>query len=192
MPSNLRRYDEPGHIHFLTLSCYLRLTFFHNDALKQVAIDGLHKTRAKHNICLIGYVIMPDHVHLILYPHKRCDPMPIPISIIIKSFKQHVGFHGRQRLLELQEKYGKLWSPAVDDWSRSQPPKSIWMKRGYDFNITRQETLHEKLNYCHRNPITANLVPSAADWKWSSYRFYEHDDRSVVSMDWDGAWPIEW
>ena len=36
------------------------------------------------------------------------------------------------------------------------------------------------------------LAAGAADWRWSSYRFYEHGDRSVLAMDWDGRWPIEW
>ena len=45
--------------------------------------------------------------------------------------------------------------------------------RGYDRNIFTEGELHEKLDYCHKNPITRGLVGYAADWKWSSYRFYE-------------------
>ena len=50
----------------------------------------------------------------------------------------------------------------------------------------------QKLDYCHKNPLTRGLVDDPADWKWSSYRFYEFGDRSVLPMDWDGSWPIEW
>ena len=41
-------------------------------------------------------------------------------------------------------------------------------------------------------PVTRGLVESPEQWRWSSFRFYELDDRSVLAMDWDGRWPIEW
>jgi len=64
--------------------------------------------------------------------------------------------------------------------------------RGYDRNIFTADELREKIDYCHKNPLTRGLVGDPADWKWSSYRFYEFGDASVLSMDWDGRWPIEW
>ena len=42
----------------------------------------------------------------------------------------------------------------------------------------------------HRNPITRGLVERPEQWRWSSYRFYEMDDISLIDMDWDGSWPI--
>ena len=64
--------------------------------------------------------------------------------------------------------------------------------RGYDFNVERHKTLLEKIDYCHKNPVTRELVGHPQDWPWSSFRFYELDDRSTLSMDWDGSWPIVW
>lgn len=54
------------------------------------------------------------------------------------------------------------------------------------------KTLLEKLDYCHKNPITRGLVDRAEDWAWSSYCYYENGDESVLKMDWDGSWPIVW
>jgi hypothetical protein len=68
----------------------------------------------------------------------------------------------------------------------------LWTTRGYDFNITREETLFEKIDYCHKNPVTRSLVATADQWQWSSFRFYEMDDRSLLPMDWDGRWPVIW
>ncbi len=62
----------------------------------------------------------------------------------------------------------------------------------YDFNLRTHKTLLEKLDYCHKNPLTRALVDRAEDWPWSSYRFYEFGDESVLKMDWDGSWPIIW
>src|SRR5262245_42091535 len=60
------------------------------------------------------------------------------------------------------------------------PKQVVFNTRSYDFNITRFDTLIEKIDYCHKNPITRGLVDAPDQWKWSSFRFYELDDRSVL------------
>ncbi len=87
----------------------------------------------------------------------------------------------------------ELPSNSLNAWACGNLDKQIIMNtRGYDFNIDRQKTLLEKIDYCHKNPVTRGLVESPADWPWRSYRYYELDDSSVLKMDWDGAWPIVW
>jgi hypothetical protein len=68
----------------------------------------------------------------------------------------------------------------------------FWNRRGHDFNVYRVQRSMEKLDYCHRNPITRGLVDLPEQWRWSSYRYYELHDRSVLEMNWDGQWPIVW
>jgi len=68
----------------------------------------------------------------------------------------------------------------------------FWNKRGHDFNVYRFTKLREKLDYWHRNPITRGLVDRPEQWRWSSYRYHELADRSVLAMDWDGRWPVIW
>jgi putative transposase len=193
MPTRLKRFDEPGHAHFWTISCYQRLAFFWHDAMKQIVIDGLRHMRSKYNVCLIAYVVMPEHVHVVLYPHDKGGDKPTPISRLLHCFKKHVGERGKEALRTLWRKHGKLWSPLLNDWAHGLYGKqSLWTTRGYDFNITREATLHVKIDYCHKNPITRGLVATADQWRWSSFRFYEMGDRSVLAMDWDGRWPIVW
>lgn len=55
MPSKLRRIDEYGHTHFLTILCYRRLQFFRHDSVKQVFVDAMRRTREKLGIRWIGY-----------------------------------------------------------------------------------------------------------------------------------------
>jgi len=193
MPTRLHRRDVPGHVHFLTISCHSRLTFFWHDAMKRVVCDGIRTLQVRHGVCIIGYVVMPEHVHLLVYPHKpECDT-PIPISLVLQSFKQHVGYYGKGVLRILWRRRGSLWSPGLNDWAHGRTGKRvIWAPRGYDFNIVRHETLLTKLDYIHKNPITRGLVDRADDWQWSSFRYYEMGDRSILAMDWDKAWPIIW
>lgn len=70
MPSRLRRVDEPGHTHFWTISCYRRLQFFHDDGMKRVAVAALWRLRQRFGVCLLAYVVMPEHLHVLLYPQR--------------------------------------------------------------------------------------------------------------------------
>ena len=80
----------------------------------------------------------------------------------------------------------------MDAWALGSGVKPFWKTRAYDFNVTAEKTLHAKLDYIHKNPITRGLVERADHWVWSSYRYYEYNDDSVIAMDWDGSWPILW
>jgi putative transposase len=193
MPSRFRRHDEAGHSHFWTVSCQDRLTFFWHDEMKQVVTAALRHLQIRYGVCLVAYVIMPEHVHVVLYPHARGDDQPVPISRLWQAFKQHVGFHGKERLRGLWREYGRLWSEPLNQWANGATGnRQIMETRGYDFNVDRQDTLVQKIDYCHKNPVTRGLVAGAEEWPWSSYRYYELDDRSVLPMDWDGQWPIVW
>ena len=154
MPSRLHRYDVPGHVHFWTLSCCDRLTFFWHDDLKRVAVEGLRLLSRKFDVCLIGYVIMPEHVHVLFLPHARGASDPIPVSRLLHSFKQYTGFHGKERLLQLRDEHERLWAPPIEAWVADAAAPPFWTTRGHDFNVDRYETLREKLDYCHKNPLT--------------------------------------
>ena len=193
MPTHLRRYNEPGDSHFWTISCRRRLTFFHDDGVKRIVADGLRVLQQRFGVCLIGYVIMPEHVHVIVYPHTRAKDDPIPVSKLLHAFKKHVGFHGKQRLREVWRVQGGLWSQPLNAWATGDKnEQTIWNVRGYDFNVRTHKALLQKLDYCHKNPVTRALVDRAEDWPWSSYRYHEFGDESVLKMDWDGSWPIIW
>ena len=193
MPKYLKRYDEPGHAHFWTISCYRRLTFFWHDDMKHIVVDAFRTLQSRFDACLIAYVIMPEHLHLIVYPHGKGDDKPIPISKLLHAFKQHIGFHGKRCLRDHWRRDGKLWSQPLNAWARGEFDKQIIMNaRGYDFNIDQHKALLQKIDYCHKNPITRGLVERAEDWRWSSYRYYEYDDSCVMKMNWDGDWPIVW
>ena len=158
MPKFLKRYDEPGHAHFWTISCYRRLTFFWHDDMKHIVVDAFRILQSRLDVCLIAYVIMPEHLHLIVFPHAKGDDQPIPISKLLHAFKQHIGFHGKRCLRDHWRRYGKLWSQPLNAWARGEFDKQIIMNaRGYDFNIDQHKALRQKIDYCHKNPSRAGL-----------------------------------
>ena len=190
MPGRLRRHDDYGHIHFLTISCFRRLPFFRHNTVKQVFVDGMSHTRQRLGIRWVGYVIMPEHVHLLCFPSIRSAEAVVPISTVLQHLKQYVGRHGKSALRTVWARHRTLGMASLDRWANGEGSKPFWKTRAYDFNITAEDTFHKKLDYIHKNPVTRGLVDRAEQWRWRSYRYYEIDDRSPIAMDWDGSWPI--
>jgi len=190
MPSRLRRHDEFGHIHFITFSCYRRLRFFQDDSIRRTFVDAMRLTREKHGIRWIGYVIMPEHVHLLVLPQVPRTDQPVPISIILQHLKGASGRLGKQALREVWRRKRTLGTRALDTWATGVGEKPFWKPRGYDFNVVDERKVIEKLGYVHANPVRRGLVERAEQWRWSSYRYYELGDDSLIGMDWDGSFPI--
>jgi len=191
MPTNLQRYDEHGHIHFLTVSCYRRMPFFGNEAVRDVVVRCMCESRKTLGFQWFGYVIMPEHVHWLIFPNMRQDPNRlIPISKVLLSLKTSIARQVKSQLREQWRENRTLGMPSLDRWATMKAEKKpIWTTLGIDFNVRSFDKLKEKLRYCHANPVKRGLVDRPEDWRWSSYRFYETSERSFFEMDWDGSWP---
>jgi hypothetical protein len=70
--------------------------------------------------------------------------------------------------------------------------QGFWSPRGHDRDVTDHDELLAKVEYCHNNPVKRGLVATPADWKWSSSRFHETGDDSLIAMDWRGERPLNW
>lgn len=60
---------------------------------------------------------------------------------------------------------------------------NFWKPRFYDFNIYSEKKFKEKLDYCHKNPVTRGLVNDPSEWRFYSYRNYFLNDDSIISID---------
>jgi putative transposase len=97
--------------------------------------------RRSFELCVYGYVVMPEHVHLLL-----SEPRQRTLADAVKSLKQGVS----RRLVGEAEHF--------------------WQKRYYDFNVRNPRQFVEKLRYIHRNPVKRGLCVAAENWEWSSFR----------------------
>jgi putative transposase len=161
MPRNLKRYTGYGHLHFITSSCYQRRHFLHSVRSKNLAARILGEVRDRYKFALVGYVLMPDHIHLLISEPPDCTP-----AKVIQVFKQRVSrkLRGGRRAAKSQLRFR---FPEADD-----APRRFWQRRYYDFNIYSRQKLVEKLQYMHSNPVRERLVEHPKDWPWSSWSFY--------------------
>src|SRR3990172_12107618 len=80
----VKHYNLPGHAHFLTFSCRGRIPLFSKDRTRYWLLDSLNKARSRHCFDLWAWVIMPEHVHLLIHPRRAIYDM----DLILTSIKQ--------------------------------------------------------------------------------------------------------
>lgn len=158
MPTNLKRYYGKGHLHFITFSCYRRLSLLGTARARNVFVRAFDEVRKKYGFMIAGYVVMPEHVHLLIGESKNCTP-----STAMHSLKLRVS----RRMRRARGKQSSLQKTVSFREGANELPH-FWQKRFYDFNVYSAAKRREKLEYMHRNPVTRRLVYDPRDWVWSS------------------------
>jgi putative transposase len=171
MPNRLHRYYGAGYLHFITTSCYQRRALLGSPQNRDLFLEVMERVRRRYHSVVVGYVVMPEHVHVLFSEPEHGDP-----SDAMQAIKQ--GF--ARRLL------GKLRSqadPHDQIWSAALEAGHIWQRRFYDFVVFSEKKRVEKLNYMHRNPVERGLVLEPEQWAWSSVRHYAYGERSPVLVN---------
>ena len=175
------RYYGKNDLHYLTTSTYRRTPVFKSERFKREFIATLAELRAELGFRLLGYVPMPEHFHLLVWPSDRADP-----SQIMQRLK---GRTARSILKTLRQERRHAWCRRM--LARFSLPSTVhdeancrvWQRRFCDLNIWTEKKQLEKLDYMHNNPVTRRLVRSAGECSWSSWRYYFLEDNSIIPMD---------
>jgi putative transposase len=191
MTEALHRFYGGRDLHFLTFSCYQRQPFFNNAAHCDLFLRILERVRRRYRLVVLGYVVMPEHVHLLL-----SEPQRATLSTAIQALKL-----GVVRTLQIpndeapavptpracpepaegSRKPGETWgTPSADVDKKSN---HFWQARFYDFNVWTEKKRIEKLRYIHRNPVVRGLVPSPEQWRWSTFRWYSSGEVGPVRIN---------
>jgi putative transposase len=155
VPWGLKRFQQSRQLHFLTFSCYHRQPKFGTATSRATFESALEQVRQKYDLCVYGYVVMPEHVHMLVN-----EPGRGTLAQAMQSLKQSVA-----RRLALRA------------------PDPFWQARYYDFNVWSERKFVEKLRYIHRNPVTRGLVVRPEDWAWSSFRHYLSGEPGPVEIE---------
>jgi putative transposase len=147
MTKGLVRYQKCGVFHFLTFSCYRRQPLLAEAGAYTIFERALESVRLRYGFIVAGYVLMPEHVHLL-----AGEPAVSFLATALQVLKQQTS-----RKLK---KGGEV---------------QFWQRRYYDFNVHNELKRVEKLRYMHRNPVKRGLVARPEDWPWSSFLHYATD-----------------
>ncbi len=170
------RYNEAGQPRELTFSCYRHFAFLNRDRTREWFVEALDRARTKFAFKLWAYVLMPEHVHLLVYPGDAPEQMPR----FLQAVKEPVGRQGIGYL----ENNAPSWLERITVREGSRLRRRFWQPGGgYDRNITSIEALRAMIDYIHANPVRRGLVARAEDWEWSSARWYAGMRPVKLEMD---------
>jgi putative transposase len=175
MISKYTRYNIPRHAHELTFSCYKRQPFLKSEKSKISMIDSIKNAMETHNFTVWAYVLMPEHVHMMIYPRDE----EYSISMIFKSIKVSVARRVLNRLRENKSPYLKRMETWLED-----PKYRFWQYGGgYDRNYITHIEIKKQIDYEHENPGRRGLVMCAVDYRWSSAGFWICGSESLIPID---------
>jgi putative transposase len=160
MPWGLKRFQEARCLHFVTFSCYHRAPLLASPETRRIFEQTLEQVRGWYGLYVTGYVVMPEHVHLLI-----SEPEQGRLSTALQMLKQ-ITAH-------------RLMSHAQAG--------VFWQARYYDFNVWSERKRVEKLRYIHRNPVKRGLCESPEEWEWSSFRHHLYGVEGVVEISGHGA-----
>jgi putative transposase len=173
MPTELKRCYGRGDLHFVTFSCYRRWPLLGSRLARDLFVRELSRMRNEHGFQLVGYVVMPEHVHLLMGEPIKGTP-----STALQVLKQRVSRKMRQQKEKLSSQQ-KSVAFAEDRGESGQ----FWQERFYDFNVYSSGKVQEKLNYMHANPVIRRLVEHPQDWPWSSWSNYAKNGEGLIAVD---------
>jgi putative transposase len=172
-----RRYGT-GQLHFITCSCYRREPLLGTARARDCFLRILSEVRERYDFALLGYVVMPEHIHLLINEPRVGTP-----STVMQVLKQRVSQATRRKRRRRRMPSGqmRLW----DEPPLHGPPLKryahFWQARFYDFNVWSEKKKNEKMNYMHFNPVKRGLAEHPKEWRWSSFRFYTTGERGLCA-----------
>jgi putative transposase len=167
------------HLHYLTCSCYHRQPWLATPHRRDLFSQILEEVRQRYRLVVVGYVVMPEHIHLLISEPERGTPSTM-MQVVKQRFARRVLSKKRRSAGQ-----GELWEDQE---------QHVWQRRFYDFNVWSAHKRIEKLRYMHRNPVRRGLVLEAKQLVWSSFRSYAYGEEGRVKINqWPGPvlkiWP---
>ena len=171
MTERLVRYQHCGDMHFLTFSCYRRLPYLATPEAMNLFEDALERIRKKYKFVVAGYVVMPEHIHLLVN-----EPARSSLDRAIKSIKLSVTLRSRER---------PFWQARYYDFNVFTEEKRVEKLRYMHRNPVNHPS-DEDLSL--GTPVKRGLVEKPEDWAWSSFRHYATGIEGTVEIEseWTG------
>ena len=155
-----KRYNDAWHAHALTFSCFQKRPLLELPVAGELFIRSLDAARHQHDFDIWAYVVMPEHVHLLICPRQE----EYSISATLLGIKRPASFHIRETI---GGELPHFWMPGG----------------GYDRNLRTPKAIHNEMDYIHNNPVRRELCGEPEDWAFSSARYWASGDPVPLAMD---------
>ncbi len=174
------RIRTEGSVFYITTNISNRLRIFSSPSFIIKILDSLNFYRYQFKCRLCGYVIIADHLHLLIYPVGESSV----VSDFMRDFKRFTsGRISRQAELEGKTEWVAVFQESGEETKRAE--KKVWQDSFWEQSVYTDKFMREKLNYIHMNPVRAGLVDEPSKYPYASYRNYESDDNTLIEIDKD-------
>ncbi|MCI0330854.1 MAG: transposase [candidate division Zixibacteria bacterium] len=140
--SKLQRYEPEGYPVFITTSIFQKKPIFEDPSHCQALSTLIFDLRDEHNVKVLSFVIMPDHMHLVLFAQKQKE-----ISRYMQALKRR--------------------SARIINFARKSQG-SVWLHRYFDRALRSERELKNAIEYVHYNPVKAGMVSEPDGYPYSS------------------------
>ncbi len=170
-------HPNRGPVYYITTVVQDRVRLFTKPAYIIPLFDSLIYYRGQYHFRLLGYVVMPDHLHLLIWPQAADE-----VDAILRDFK---GFTAkrivRQAQVEGDDKLLAQFCAAGAESGRRE--HKVWQASFWEQDVYSVNYMREKLVYLHRNPVRAGLVATPQEYPYSSYRTYLTGEQCLIEVD---------
>jgi putative transposase len=171
---NLKHFDHEGRARFITFCTNRRLPILTNDVFRQVVHEEIFAFCRESRTRLLSYVIMPEHVHVVIVP-----PEQLQVGPAIGSLKRSIA----KRIVASLRTTDSELIRTLEVKRSGEVRVAFWLKRCFDHNCRTEESVWRCVNYCHWNPVTRGLVAVPERWRWSSYSYYLDVPDNLIEID---------
>ncbi len=166
------------HFYFVTTTAVKHVHLFKREVIKRIILDSLHHIRTTRGVKLFVFVIMPNHIHIIVQftdEYLLADMMRDFKKFTARQIYRQFSAEGNNRVLDVLKKEGEKVKQEYKVW-----------EDGYDArDVFSVEFLQQKTDYIHHNPCQPQwkLVETPEEYLWSTAGFYLDGKPCVILID---------
>ncbi|NTW44033.1 MAG: transposase [Anaerolineaceae bacterium] len=166
--------DDRNYPYFATCTIVRWLPIFSESKYAEILTSSLRYIRDEKKTKVNSFVIMPSHIHLIVWPDEK-----VKITDVLRDFKR---FTSKEISNQAGSDHHADWldlfhSSRLENRSQKTSTYQVWQEGNHIEAIFTEKFAQQKLDYIHRNPIRADLVNTADAWLYSSFLNYEGENK---------------
>ena len=167
-------------LHFITCTVVGWIDVFTRREYKDIIIDSLKYCQKNKGLSIHAYVIMSNHVHLILSSKETS------LSDTIRDFKTYTSKMITNQIIQKSEESSREWMLKLFKYfakfNQNNSKYQFWQRDNYAIELTSPKWITTRIRYIHNNPINAGIVTKAEDYLYSSASNYINGG-GIISID---------
>ena len=157
-------------MYFLTITVVGWIDVFSRQSYRDIVIDSLKYCHHSKGLNIYAYVIMSNHLHMIVQSPEG------KLSAIIRDFKKFTSRQIMKSIIENPKESRSVWMLKLfryfAKFNKKNENYQFWKKDNRPIELFNPKWINQKINYIHQNPVQAGIVDQPEHYIYSSARDY--------------------